>query len=45
MGQDLWLFIHISGLDDKTQKERKVTVQEHFKGLLERMINEEKGKN
>jgi len=31
------------GLDDKTQKERKVTVQEHFKGLLERMINEEKG--
>lgn len=31
------------GLDDKTQKERKVTVQEHFRGLLERMINEEKG--
>lgn len=31
------------GLDEKTQRDRKGTVQEHFKGLLERMINEEKG--
>jgi len=31
------------GLDEKTQTDRKGTVQEHFKGLLERMINEEKG--
>jgi len=31
------------GLDENTQKERKDTVQSHFRGLLERMINEEKG--
>jgi len=31
------------GLDDNTQKERKDAVQLHFRELLERMINEEKG--
>ena len=31
------------GLDEATQVERKNTVEEHFKGLLDRMISEEKG--
>ena len=31
------------GFDESTQKERKETVQSHIRGLLERMINEEKG--
>ena len=31
------------GLDDNTQRERKDAVQSHFRGLLERMIDEEKG--
>jgi len=31
------------GLDNNTQRERKSTVEEHFKALLDRMINEEKG--
>ena len=31
------------GLDENTQRERKNTVEEHFKLLLERMISEEKG--
>lgn len=31
------------GLDVQTQHERHATVEEHFRGLLDRMINEEKG--
>eukprot|EP00092_Neocalanus_flemingeri_P102604 GFUD01131245.1.p1 GENE.GFUD01131245.1~~GFUD01131245.1.p1 ORF type:complete len:662 (-),score=174.00 GFUD01131245.1:409-2394(-) len=31
------------GLDSNTQRERNHTVEEHFRGLLERMISEEKG--
>jgi len=38
--QSLWEEI---GLDEKTQRDRNETVQSHFRGLLDRMINEEKG--
>jgi len=38
--QSLWEEI---GLDEKTQKDRNDTVQSHFRGLLDRMISEEKG--